>query len=106
MSSRLPSGGTRVNRSKKVDFQFNRRRLKGFEGDTVASALLANDELLVGRSFKYHRPRGVYSTGEDEPNALMGIGEKEKFEPNVRATEVKLKQDLVVKSQKLNFTLK
>ena len=99
MSARLPSGGSRINRRKKIDFQFNGRRLKGLEGDTVASALLANDELLVGRSFKYHRPRGIYGSGEDEPNALMGIGEEGSFEPNVRATDIQLRENLVVKSQ-------
>ena len=75
MSSRLPQEGSRINREKTVDFRFNGKNLKGFYGDTVASALLANNEMFVARSFKYHRPRGIFSAGEEEPNALMGIGE-------------------------------
>ena len=99
MSSRLPREGSRINREKTVDFRFNGKNLKGFDGDTVASALLANNELLVARSFKYHRPRGIFTAGEEEPNALMGIGEGSFFEPNIRATEVKLKQNMNVNSQ-------
>ncbi|MDC3092482.1 2Fe-2S iron-sulfur cluster-binding protein [Paracoccaceae bacterium] len=99
MSSRLPQEGSRINREKTVDFRFNGKNLKGFYGDTVASALLANNEMLVARSFKYHRPRGIFSAGEEEPNALMGIGEGPFFEPNIRATEVKLKQNMNVASQ-------
>jgi len=99
MSSRLPQEGSRINREKTVDFRFNGKNLKGFYGDTVASALLANNEMFVARSFKYHRPRGIFSAGEEEPNALMGIGEGPFFEPNIRATEVKLKQNMNVASQ-------
>ena len=99
MSSRLPQEGSRIDREKIVDFRFNGKNLKGFDGDTVASALLANNEMLVARSFKYHRPRGIFSAGEEEPNALMGIGEGSFFEPNIRATEVKLKQGMSVNSQ-------
>ena len=87
MSSRLPQEGSRINREKTVDFRFNGKNLKGYYGDTVASALLANNEMFVARSFKYHRPRGIFSAGEEEPNALMGIGEGPFFEPNIRATE-------------------
>ena len=65
---RLKEGG-RINRDKKVSFRFNRRRLTGFEGDTIASALLANDVRQVGRSFKYHRLRGVMSAGPEEGGA-------------------------------------
>ena len=86
MSSRLPQEGSRINREKTVDFRFNGKNLKGFYGDTVASALLANNEMFVARSFKYHRPRGIFSAGEEEPNALMGIGEGSFFEPNIKAT--------------------
>ena len=99
MSSRLPKEGSRINREKIVDFRFNGKNLKGFDGDTVASALLANNELLVARSFKYHRPRGIFSAGEEEPNALMGIGEGPLFEPNLKATEVTIKQNMNVISQ-------
>ncbi|CUW43154.1 sarcosine oxidase subunit alpha [Brucella vulpis] len=63
----------RVNKAKSVRFTFNGKTYSGFEGDTLASALLANGEHLTGRSFKYHRLRGILSAGSEEPNALMGI---------------------------------
>ncbi|MFO1061923.1 MAG: 2Fe-2S iron-sulfur cluster-binding protein [Dongiaceae bacterium] len=69
-SHRLPAGG-RVDRLRPVRFTFNGRNLEGFHGDTLASALLANGVALVGRSFKYHRPRGIMSAGSEEPNALI-----------------------------------
>ncbi len=59
MSTRLAKGGRLVNRARAMEFTFDGKRLKGVEGDTLASALLANDQMLVGRSFKYHRPRGI-----------------------------------------------
>ena len=75
MSTRLSTGGSLLNRGKAIEFTFNGKRLKGFEGDTLASALLANDQMLVGRSFKYHRPRGIVASGAEEPNALVNLGE-------------------------------
>lgn len=63
----------RVNKAKSVRFSFNGKTYSGFEGDTLASAMLANGEHLAGRSFKYHRPRGILSAGSEEPNALMGV---------------------------------
>ena len=63
-------GGGLIDRSKELKFRFNDTHLKGFEGDTLASALLANGKRLVGRSFKYHRPRGIVASGAEEPNAL------------------------------------
>jgi sarcosine oxidase subunit alpha len=63
----------RINKAKPVRFSFNGKTYAGFEGDTLASALLANGEHLAGRSFKYHRPRGILSAGSEEPNALMGV---------------------------------
>ena len=63
MSTRIASGGRLVDRRKPVSFTFNGTRLSGFDGDTLASALLANDRMLVGRSFKYHRPRGIVAAG-------------------------------------------
>ena len=66
---RLPEGGA-IDRSRPVGFSFNGRRYTGFAGDTLASALLANGVHLVGRSFKYHRPRGILSAGTEEPNAI------------------------------------
>ncbi|MEM6729458.1 MAG: 2Fe-2S iron-sulfur cluster-binding protein, partial [Pseudomonadota bacterium] len=59
MSTRLQTGGRLLDRTKPVSFTFNGKRLKGYEGDTLASALLANGQMLMGRSFKYHRPRSV-----------------------------------------------
>ncbi|MEL7275465.1 MAG: sarcosine oxidase subunit alpha family protein [Pseudomonadota bacterium] len=99
MSTRLATGGQLIDRSRPVTFTFNGRSLKGFAGDTLASALLANDQLLMGRSFKYHRPRGVVAGGAEEPNALMGIGTGARFEPNQRATMTELHEGLVAASQ-------
>ena len=70
MSKRLPEGGLLIDRNKPIKFEFNGKKLSGFEGDTLASALLSNDQVLVGRSFKYHRPRGIVASGSEEPNAL------------------------------------
>ena len=69
---RLPSGGL-IDRSCALSFTFDGRRLSGHPGDTLASALLANGVRLVGRSFKYHRPRGILSAGPEEPNALVEL---------------------------------
>ncbi|MGR3291765.1 MAG: sarcosine oxidase subunit alpha family protein, partial [Paracoccaceae bacterium] len=99
MSTRLSTGGRLLKRDRPVDFTFNGQRLRGFAGDTLASALLANNQMLMGRSFKYHRPRGVIASGAEEPNALMGIGEGGRFEPNQRATTTELFQGLSAKSQ-------
>ena len=70
---RLPSGGTAINRARPLSFTFDGKRMTGLAGDTLASALLANGVRLVGRSFKYHRPRGVFTAGPEEPNALVGL---------------------------------
>ena len=75
-----------IDRSKPVPFVFDGISYSGFEGDTLASALLANEQRLMGRSFKYHRPRGVLTAGSEEPNALMTVGSGPTQEPNVRAT--------------------
>ncbi len=99
MSMRLKTGGRLVNRASQVEFNFNGKRLFGHEGDMLASALLANDQMLVGRSFKYHRPRGIVASGAEEPNALMNMGEGAKFEPNQRATTTELFEGLSVGSQ-------
>ncbi len=71
-SSRLPNGG-QIERAKSVGFTFDGRAYSGHPGDTLASALLANGVTLFGRSFKYHRPRGLLAAGSDEPNALVTI---------------------------------
>ena len=99
MSTRLASGGRLLNRGRALEFQFNGKRLKGFEGDTLASALLANDQMMVGRSFKYHRPRGVVASGAEEPNALVNLGKGGKFEPNQRTTTTELFEGLYATSQ-------
>ncbi|MEF0942808.1 sarcosine oxidase subunit alpha family protein [Rhizobium sp. BR 362] len=95
---RLPAGGF-VDRSKPLFFSFDGQRMQGFEGDSLASALLANGRLLVGRSFKYHRPRGILTAGAAEPNALMTIGRGGRTEPNTRATMQELYEGLEAKSQ-------
>ena len=109
MSKRLPKGGLLIDRNKPIKFEFNGKKLSGFEGDTLASALLSNDQVLVGRSFKYHRPRGIVASGSEEPNALINLGEKEKFEPNQRATTIELFDGLKAASQNhwpsLNFDI-
>ena len=99
MSTRLSKGGRLINRSKPVEFSFDGKRLNGYEGDTLASALLANNQTLVGRSFKYHRPRGIVASGPEEPNALVGLGKGDKFEPNQRATTTELFDGLHSNSQ-------
>ena len=97
--NRTAAGG-RIDRGKPIAFTFDGKRLTGLAGDTLASALLANGVHLVGRSFKYHRPRGVLSMGSDEPNALVGVGSSEaRFTPNLRATQVELYEGLVAVSQ-------
>lgn len=97
-SYRLGSAG-RVNRGQPLNFTFDGKSYKGFEGDTLASALLANDQMLMGRSFKYHRPRGPVTAGSAEPNALMTIGSGARAEPNVRATVAELYDGLTAVSQ-------
>ncbi len=99
MSTRLQTGGRLLNKDVPLNFTFNGRKMKGYQGDTLASALLANNQMLVGRSFKYHRPRGVVSSGAEEPNALINMGEGTRFEPNQRATTTELFDGLVAESQ-------
>jgi sarcosine oxidase subunit alpha len=95
---RLAHGG-RIDRTRPLAFTFDGRSLTGYAGDTLASALLANDVALVGRSFKYHRPRGVLTAGAEEPNALVRVGEGAFAEPNLRATRVELHDGLVAVPQ-------
>ena len=95
---RLPAGGL-VERSHALGFTFDGASLVGHAGDTLASALLANDRLLVGRSFKYHRPRGIVTAGPSEPNALVTIGSGARREPNTKATVAELYDGLAATSQ-------
>ncbi|MCM2561239.1 sarcosine oxidase subunit alpha family protein [Lutimaribacter sp. EGI FJ00015] len=99
MSTRLATGGRLVNRAQKMNFTFNGERLSGHAGDTLASALLANGKMMVGRSFKYHRPRGVVASGAEEPNALVNLGTGNRLEPNQRATTTELFEGLAATSQ-------
>ena len=99
MSTRLATGGRLLNKSKPVSFSFNGKQMRGYAGDTLASALLANDQMMVGRSFKYHRPRGIVAAGPEEPNALMNLGREGRFEPNARATTTELFDGLEAASQ-------
>ena len=96
--SRLTAGGL-IDRNSPLSFSFDGRPLQGLAGDTLASALIANDVKLVGRSFKYHRPRGVLTAGSEEPNALVTLGVGARAEPNTRATAVELYDGLQAKSQ-------
>ncbi len=97
MPNRL-NGGL-IDRSKVMNFTFDGRRYTGFSGDTLASALLANDVRLMGRSFKYHRPRGVMTAGSEEPNALVELRDGARKEPNTRATTAELFDGLTAQSQ-------
>ena len=99
MSTRVQTQGRLINRDRPVSFKFNGTLMKGYQGDTLASALLANDQMLMGRSFKYHRPRGVVASGSEEPNALVGLGTGNRFEPNQRATTTEIFHGLTATSQ-------
>jgi sarcosine oxidase subunit alpha len=95
---RLPHHGI-VDRAQPVGFEFDGRRYRGFAGDTLASALLAAGVRLVGRSFKYHRPRGIVAAGSEEPNALVELRTGARREPNTRATVAEIFEGLVARSQ-------
>ncbi|MDA0923057.1 MAG: sarcosine oxidase subunit alpha family protein [Proteobacteria bacterium] len=95
---RLQRGGL-VDRARRLSFSLDGKRLGGFAGDTLASALLASGVRLVGRSFKYHRPRGIVGIWNDEPNALMTLREGARHEPNIPATTVELFDGLAARSQ-------
>jgi len=95
---RLASGG-RINRDRALAFQFDGRTYSAFSGDTLASALIANGVSLVARSFKYHRARGIFSAGPEEPNALVELRSGARTEPNSKATTVELYEGLTATSQ-------
>ncbi len=96
-----------IDQTKPLTFTFNKKTYTGFAGDTLASALLANGQTLIGRSFKYHRPRGIVSAGVEEPNALVELRTGAHREPNTRATVTELYDGLEAHSQNhrgpLNF---
>ncbi|TPW30231.1 sarcosine oxidase subunit alpha [Pararhizobium mangrovi] len=103
---RVPNGG-RVRHDEPVAFTFDGKSYTGLRGDTLASALLANGVHLMGRSFKYHRPRGPVTAGSEEPNALVGTSRgKGRSEPNTRATMQELRHGLVAESQNRSPSLK
>ncbi|MGH6820934.1 MAG: 2Fe-2S iron-sulfur cluster-binding protein, partial [Methylocella sp.] len=95
---RLATGG-RIDREKTVTARYDGKPLAGFAGDTLASALLAANKILIGRSFKYHRPRGIISAGVEEPNGLFTLGHGNLTEPNIPGTMVDLIDGLVARSQ-------
>jgi sarcosine oxidase subunit alpha len=99
MKFRTHDGG-RIDRTELLPFTFDGRTYQGHRGDTLASALLANGVHLIGRSFKYHRPRGIFSAGAEEPNALVTVGrDSARITPNLRATQVELYRNLNAHSQ-------
>ena len=95
---RLPAGG-RIDRGDQLAFSWDGKAMQGYAGDTLASALMANGEQVLGRSFKYHRPRGIMSAGVEESGAIVSVGEGSRHEPNVRATTQELYQGLTAKGQ-------
>ena len=95
---RLSSGGL-IDRSAAIRFTYDGHSYEGFKGDTLASALIANDIRVVARSFKYHRPRGIMTAGSEEPNALVTLGQGAGQEPNQRATMLELHDGLAARSQ-------
>ena len=106
--NRLNTGG-RIDRKKKVKFKFEGKTYTGYKGDTLSSALLANDIHLVARSFKTHRPRGILTAGSEEPNALLHVGEGAYKEPNTRSTQAEIYPGMVSTGQNawpsINFDL-
>ncbi|CAM4330554.1 sarcosine oxidase subunit alpha family protein [Palleronia rufa] len=99
MPHRLSRPGRRIDPARALHFTFDGAPHRGFAGDTLASALLGAGRILMGRSFKYHRPRGPVTAGQDEPNALVGLGQGGRFEPNQRATATPLFEGLTAISQ-------
>jgi len=97
-SHRLASGGM-IDRAQPLSFSFDGQAYSGFAGETLASALIANGVKLIGRSFKYHRPRGILTSGSEEPNALVELRSGARREPNTRATTTELYEGLVATSQ-------
>jgi len=94
---RLPTGGS-IDRDRPLSFLFDGKRYQGFAGDTLASALLANGVRIVGRSFKWHRPRGILASGCEEPNAIVDIGQADHPTPNLKATQIELFDGLRARS--------
>ena len=104
--TRLKTGGALIDRDSTVSFTFDGQTFKGLKGDTLASAMLANGVKLVNRSYKYHRPRGVVTSGPEEPNALVNLGSGNRHEPNIRMTQIELFDGLEATSQNRYPSLK
>ncbi|MEX0305595.1 MAG: 2Fe-2S iron-sulfur cluster-binding protein, partial [Leisingera sp.] len=99
MSARRLEQGGRIDRSKPLKFHWDGKTLQGYAGDTLASALMANGERVLGRSFKYHRPRGIMSAGVEESGAIVSVGSGPRVEPNVKATVQELYDGLQAQGQ-------
>src|SRR6185437_1042295 len=94
---RLPAGGL-IDRSRTLSFSFNDQAFRGHPGDTLASALMANGVNLIGRSFKYHRPRGFYGAGVEDPNSMLSVRDGYGYEPALRAGQVRVCDGLIARS--------
>ncbi|TMV93195.1 sarcosine oxidase subunit alpha family protein [Thioclava sp. BHET1] len=99
MSTRLSKGGRLIDRATPLNFTFNGKPMRGYAGDTLASALLGAGQVMLGRSFKYHRPRGLVASGVEEPNALVELGRNARFEPDQRTTTTELFEGAETRSQ-------
>ncbi|MDJ0932991.1 (2Fe-2S)-binding protein [Breoghania sp.] len=99
MADLWTSSGGRIDRANPLSFRFNDKRYQGYQGDTLASALLANGVHLVARSFKYHRPCGTVSAGSEEPTALVQLETGAFSEPDLRATQIELYDGLIAASK-------
>ena len=97
-ASRVKTGG-RIDRGTPLTFSWDGRKMQGYSGDTLASALMANGEQVLGRSFKYHRPRGIMSAGVEESGAIVSVGKGNRHDANVKATTQELYEGLVAKGQ-------
>ena len=100
----MKTGNRRIHKhpitsQKVIEFTFDGKKYSAYKGDTLASALISHSVKVVGRSFKYHRPRGFLSIGSEEPNALFRVGIGSKAEPNIPATQIEMFDGLVVESQ-------
>ncbi|MGB3900588.1 MAG: sarcosine oxidase subunit alpha family protein [Mesorhizobium sp.] len=97
-AKRLVTGGSEIDRSRPLSFTFDGRAVQGFAGDTIASALLASGQRVVARSFKYHRPRGLWGAGVEEPNALIDVSRDGRHTPNARATTEAAQEGIAARS--------
>ena len=95
MSGWRANAGTAIDTSKSISFTWEGKSYRGYAGDTLASALLANGVSMIGRSFKYHRPRGLLAAGLEEPNGIIQLEQGAASVPNVKATQVELYEGLV-----------